>query len=607
MTLDLRVVISLAGRTLSAAAFLVVGVASFSAHSDAAATDPVTLRVTGSSLMESQAYAWQNDLVVQNALYRMDYSPLSAASGRTALLERTSEIALSPTPFSDKEQESIDELATLGEKPVFVTVPVGASALAFSELRPLQAIHKVLGETRNIDVPVGPIGWSSEQLMRWIYQTPANVSDPDYAKGHGYQAFDPLNPSGGFVLSDPADPTSLEPQPGPDDYVSAGEKPNNLIIRVGPTEDNLMMERVLRDLQPALWAKYAPTVGRTKADESGITKTFENTGASANARQAFDDAFRKWLPTDSGNRSGLIAGFSRALIKEYELKPLENLKLQDTPENRANWALKLLEVDGIAPTNANISKVVDTSDGLTTPDAALSTVTGGYPFSYVNKMIVRVDKMSIAKGNAAASLVRFVSHDGQKFAEKSGDVPLSEFHQLKAYKGANEIVKAVCPLAERIRSTGKVILNREEVSIDECGPKLPTVTTTTSTTSTSTTTTTTTTIAATTTTATTVESAVLQQTASPILRPTSSTKALVTTTTSTSQPPTTTTAKPKPTSTLAKVTAPPTTAAVEPDPILVRPVKRPGRRKSVAIPMVLSAGCFGLFYRIGTRKIDAGI
>jgi hypothetical protein len=397
-----------------------------------------------------------------------------------------------------------------------------------------------------------------------------------------------------------------DPIPGPDDYTAKRVNgPNGLTMRVGPTEENLMMERFMHDRLPALWTRYTPSVGRTTPGELGRPKTADK-GSSSEFDQAINQTFQLWSKKVP---FGLFAAFAPGVIKDLELRPLRDLGVPDTPDNRKKFGLRALAVDGVAPTPEKIALAVTNGDGLSTLDASIPDANGGYPLSYINKLIVRTDKMTVAKANAVASMIRYAVQDGQKFAEKVATAPLPDVHVLVALKGANEIVKTVCPTADRVRSTGKVTVKGEEVSLDECGPKVAAAATTTTTTTLAGTTTTTavagtsSTSSSTTTTSTTEAPAVLNsntnRTQPPAAKPTTTRAPAAVATTApptTASPATATTAVTTPTTAKKKATT--ATTEPEPTPSGVQPVTRPGRRRSPALQLLLGAFVFRLGGRV---------
>jgi hypothetical protein len=593
--------VATASRIVSSALMGTVVITQFAATSNAA-TESVEVRFTGSAFLASLAREWQLDLITKNSPVRLQFLSQSAPSGRVALLDRNTDAAVSPFPFSEAENETLAEQVAAGEKPTFVTVPISASGLTFAELNPLGAIQKPTDASAGYrDVPPGPTGYSSEQLLTWVYREAPYPDDPDYAKAHGYKAFDPNDPNTPRDADD-------NPIPGPDDFTAKRVNgPNGLTMRVGPTEENFMMERFMRDRLPAMWTTYNPSIGRTVPGELGRPRTADK-GSSSEFDQAINQTFQLW---GKSVPFGLFAAFAPGVIQDLALRPLAELGVPDTPENRRNYALRALSVDGVAPTPEKIGLALASSDGLSTTDATIPDASGGYPMSYINKLIVRTDKMTVAKANATASLIRYAVQDGQKFAEKTATAPLPDFHVLKAMKGANEIIKAVCPTVERIRSTGKVTVKGEEVSLDECGPKVAAAATTT-TTSTTVAATTTTTVAATTTSSTTTTSttqpaAVLNnntsRTPTPAAKPTTAKAAapIATTVPPTTAPVVTATTVIPITSTAKKKV---TTATTEPEPTSsgVQPVTRPGRRRSSALPLLLGAVVFRVGGRIAKRR-----
>jgi hypothetical protein len=613
--------LSLIGRTGAATLLLATGIVSLPSRTGAeTATVPVVVDFLGSQLLGPLMDQWEAALVAQNASVRLKYFPLNSPLARQKLVDQELDIAASAIGLLPDELGLLEEQRAAGKKPNVVTVPVAASSLNFAELYPLQAITPAAGPKVGFpqDIKTGPSGYTAEQLLTTTFVKQQFISDPTYADAHGYKIYDPST-----VEQIPNADGEPEPRPPIEGEFTKNPQSDNdvrLIVRVGANAANFMLERYLKERFPAAWDQYTPGVGRTAPGEVGKPAVLRGDQtpsygySSSILTQNVAEAFREYK-----NRVfsyGLFVAIPPGLLKAKEAGAALALGLQDTPEVRAahpEYFLKALEVDGIEPTPDSVAKALATSDGISSSDAVLPSANGGYPFSYINKLLVRTDGMSVARANALVTLIRYMVQDGQKEAAKINEPALPSFHVLKALKSTNEIIKAVCTPADRIRSTGKVTIAGEEVSFDECGPKVAVVATTT-------------TAAATTTTTVAANSSSSSSSSSS----TSTTQATVlnnsnTNTNSASRAPAATTAKtispivtaPATTAPPVASTAPPITAIAlittaqkkvvaavekEPDGPSIQPVSKPGRRRSVALPMMFGAMSFHFAGRFARKR-----
>ncbi len=606
-----------AARTLSVGC-LVAGLAvAFLENSAKAASAPVALRVTGSNLLLDLASKWQRELSSGDGMVRIDYNTLNSAAGRKALLEGNTDIASSPLDFDSSELAEIEDLKVAGKKPSFVIVPVGASSLQFAELPPNIRLVP-FDATANLpvsDIQRSPNGYSAGQILSWTLADRASALTADYIASHGnYQLF-AVPPDWPFDQDYPGKPGDVIAKTASDELASFVD----VAHRTAPSAGTFMMQRVLKERYPLVWEKYFrkfinkdPAVD-PKAATISESATFQGpfNYLAPDLDGMMERSLTEWNGGPQGNTVrapvGFWVGLPPSTIEKFKDRPLELRKLPLTDENIGKYRLKALTIDGVGPTPENVVKAVETSDGLSTTDATLPSLNGGYPFSYIAKFIVRTDGMTVTKANATAQLIRYVVGKGQELTVQTNDPVLPPFHKLKALKGANEIIKAVCPSAARIVSKGSTSVYGEEVSFDECGPTPPAATTTTTVAAT----TTTTTVAATTSSSRSTTSTTQAQVLNNNTNRTSATNPKVTTTKATPVPTTqvaapTTVATTVPAAVTAATTKPKTTAATEPEPAgpLVQPVDRPGRRRSSALPLILSAIAFRFGGRIAKKRAD---
>jgi hypothetical protein len=611
--------LSLIGRTGAASLLLATGIVSLPVRTGAETVPaPVVIDVIGSQLIGQLADEWTTALQAQNAPVRLNFFARNAPLGRQKLVDQLDDIAASPIGLLPDEVELLAEQKAAGKKPNVVVVPIAASSLNFVELYPRQSITAGAGPKAGfpLDVTTGPSGYTAERILEWVYAKAQGTEDPRYINEHGFKAYDPENVE--KVLDQNGDLTPRDPIEGEFLRFGGKEKVVRLVFRVGANSANYMLERFTKERFPALWTQYTPFVGRTEPGEVGeprVTRggTTENNGFSSSIlSQNTKEAFASW----AGNTLsfGLFVAIPPGFVKANEAAPALALGLKDTAEVRAahpEYFLKALQVDGVAPTPDSVAKALATSDGISSSDAALPSANGGYPFSYINKLLVRTDGMPVAKANAVATLIRYLVQDGQKEVAKTNDPPLPPFHVLKALRAANEIVNAVCNPADRIKSVGKVTVAGEEVSFDECGPKVAVVATTT---------TTTTTVAATSTslvpsssssTSSTTQATVLNNTntntntnsasRSPAATTARSIAPIVTAPATTAAPVASTT---PPITVIAPITTAPKKAAAvkEAEGPYIQPVSKPGRKRSLALPMMLGTLSFHFMGRFARKQ-----
>jgi hypothetical protein len=611
--------LSLISRAFAASLLLAVGVVSLPLPTDAETEPaPVVIRIVGSQLLGPLADEWTAALPAQNAPVRLDYIPLNSPTGRLKLVDQEEDIVASSIGLLSDELESLEEQRAAGKKPNVVTVPVAASSLNFAELYPRRAIKSVsgIGPTTDKDITTGPASYTAEQLLRQMYVRQAKIDDPDYANAHGYKIYDPTNVE--QILNENGELEARPPIDG--EFVRATPRENDLrlVFRVGANATNYMLERYMKERSPTLWEQYTPRVGRTVPGENGEPAVLRGDGAAPPSfgydtsilSQNIARAIGAWR--DPLQSFGLFTGIPPAVLKANEAAPALALGLKDTPEVRAahpEYFLKALAVEGVAPTPESVAKALATSDGISSSDATLPSANGGYPFSYVNKFLVRTDGMSAARANAIATLIRYVVQDGQKEVVKTNDPPLPPFHVLKALKAANEIVKAVCNPADRIKSVGKVTVAGEEVSFDECGPKVAVVPTTTTTTTTVAATSTSLVSSSSSSTSSTTQATVLSNnntnTNSASRTPAATTARtiapLVTAPATTAAPVASTT---PPITAIAPITTAPKKAAAvkEPEGPYIQPVSKPGRKRSLALPMLMGTLSFQFMHRFAKKR-----
>jgi ABC-type phosphate transport system substrate-binding protein len=594
----------------SAAGAVVFGTATSATVTSVTAVAPVTLtlKIGGSQLLRPIEGEWQVALADAKSVVQIDPSGLNSSIGRKSLIDGLVDMAASPIGFDAGELETLDGQVAAGQASSFVTVPVSASALVFAELLPRQGIFEPGGVNPTLRVPVprrsgGDI--PSEQALRWLLLEDPTASDQEYVAAHGYKVWDSsiIDPS-----SDPLDPAPFDPKPG--EFLPSNPGKIRTSSRAGSSAAGFMLERYMKERLPTLWARYVPTVKRDVPSENINLAAQGDVDQAARINGLFYEQSLRNVVGDWGANGAnccLVGGYPVGLIKKFESAPLDALQLAKTPDNIAKYGLFAQKVDGVEPSVENIAKAVATSEGMSATTATLPpTPAGAYPFSYVDKLIIRTDHISAAKAAALGAFVRWVAIQGQTYAANTGDVPLPVFHVKAALLGANDIVKAGCPENRRLVGTPITIgplpgaAAPEAIPVVECGPIPPPVVTTTTTAATTTTTTTiapptTTTLPPTTTTLATVVAA--RTVVTPKVTTTKPTVPATTTTLPPTTRATTTTSKPA-----ATVKATTTTTEAPPPPAVIQPVERPGRQRSFALPLFLGAGTFRFGSRFAKRK-----
>lgn len=494
---------------LALAAVLVIGmlvVGQFPAGADpeptgavAAAGDgaPVMVKIKGSHMMSPLLAAWSEQLSQPGSLVRVDYVDSNAVGGRQSLLKGDVDAALSALPFTADEEQVIEELRAGGANPKFVTVPMNASALAFSELAPKNALHPATSLTPVSDVPPSPSdGYTLYEALQFYIERPT-LDDPTYAALHGYHLYDPG--------PDPDNPLP----PKPDDKAPADFARIEIPARTGPTAMGWMMERMMKEqsaswklLHPAeptsLWDRYTTRAKRDPATLSELIEipfSFNGTEANRWATKFYEPMMDAILDfaTKEARPCCFFAGLPPWVLQAYRYKALDILKLDRTdPTNLLKWELRPLAIgtrrdattgkviDSVTPTPENIAKALSDNEGLSSPSSATPDTHGGYPASFVNKMIVRTDKMTPTVANGVSDFIVYAVTSGQLKATQLGDATLPAFHVRRALAAASEIVTSVCP-PERVVDGAVVLVpnTAERVVIRRCGPApLPTTTTT---------------------------------------------------------------------------------------------------------------------------------
>ena len=583
-----------------------------------AETEPVVLSITGSLMGAPLAYRWSAALVAENAPVRIDYTQKSSQGGRQVIIEGLDPIAMSPIWFNPEDEESIAALKAGGEKPNFVEVPVSASALLFAELTPksmLAEVGKKGPPFSVIDVPPPPAGYTSEQFFRF-YLERVTLSDTDYAALHSYKVYKPVY--------DDNNPDAEPPPPAPDEVIPADFASVELGARVGPTAMGYMLERGVQAYAPKAWANYIRRNPRPEgpSEQLQIPYSFNGTEASRFASNTYEPMMTESIRF-AANKSRpccLFGGLTPAVFEKFKYDAVRvayrpektatlsnaDIELTVPKDVRDRWELVKLSMDGVSPTEANVLKAVATTDGLSDRAAQAPATNGGYPYSYIQKIIVRTDKLKIGDANATADLIRWIATKGQAFTADSLDYPLPAYHVKRALLAANSVVRAVCP-QERVLVLGTNPVGGATVNAETCGPKIvapttaPTTTATTAEPATSTTSTlppsTTTTFASTTSrlqsTSTTATTALLR-----------SSVAAGATTTTVARPAAalTTTVEPVAVATTAATTVSQPSVRRRAS---VTPVGRPARQRSPALQSLLGAVAFTIGSQFASRRGEA--
>ncbi len=405
---------------------------------------PVTVTLAGSHLMSPLVAAWAGELITKDASARIGYTQGNALTGRKGLLAGNADAALSATPLQIDDLARIEELKAAGQNPDFVTVPLNASALLFAELRPLAALIPLdVAGSPAVDVPPGPVnGYSMADAIRF-YMEPPNLRDAQYATLHGYSVYNPLCPT-------PC-PEEWEPPPPKLGDVSAPSGSIEIPARTGPSAMGWMLERIMKERAPDLWARYLGGIKRptdTVSEQIAIPFTFNGSEANRWASKFYPAMLDAMLEFASrGVRPCcFFGGLPPWVIQQYRYGVLDLLKLDRTVQAHLDrWELRPLVIDGVAPTPVSIAQALVDGDGLSSTEAKIPDLHGGYPASFVNKMIVRTDTLKPEKVNAMVDLITYMVTEGQVHAVELGDPALPRFHVQRALEGANQIVTKACP------------------------------------------------------------------------------------------------------------------------------------------------------------------
>ena len=450
---------------------------------------PVTVLLAGSHMMSPLVAAWTGELITKDSPTRIGYTQGNALTGRKGLLAGHADAALSATPLQIDDLALIEELKADGQNPDFVTVPLNASALLFAELRPLAALMPLdVAGSPAIDVPPGPPGGYSMADAIQFYMKPPNLKDSRYATLHGYSVYNPLCPT-------PC-PEEWEPPPPKLGDVSAPSGSIEIPARTGPSAMGWMLERIMKERAPDLWARYLAGINRpTDAVSEQIAIPFTFNGSEANrwASKFYPTMMDAMLEFASRGVSPccFFAGLPPWVIQQYRYRVLDLLKLDRTVQAHLDrWELRPLVIDGVAPTPESIAQALVDGDGLSSTEAKIPNLHGGYPASFVNKMIVRTDTLKPERVNAMVDLITYMVTDGQVHAVKLGDPALPRFHVQRALEGANQIVTKACP-TNRIIEGASIALpgtgtGPATVKLSRCGPVPAPTSATTATTTTST-------------------------------------------------------------------------------------------------------------------------
>ncbi|MFN0025675.1 MAG: hypothetical protein ACKV2O_00625 [Acidimicrobiales bacterium] len=448
-----------------------------------AADPPVTITLKGSHMMDPLVAAWDAELFNLAGSVQVDSLKSNSLGGRQGILDGNVDAALSAVGFNEDDLAHIADLKTKGENPDFVTVPLNASALLFAELTPKNALHPADSLTPTWDVPPGPAeGYTTAQAMRMYMERPT-LYDPEYAALHSYQVYDP-----GETGEDP-------PKPGdalPSDFAQI-----EIAARTGPSAMGWMMERMMKERAPDLWQRYLTRIKRpsgTLSEQIDVPFSFNGSEAARWAVKSYQPMMEAMLAfaAQGARPCCFFAGLPPWVMQQYRYHAVD-LQPELSRTNQADldrWELRPLKIDGVDPTLSTIAKALENGDGLSSTEPELPNMNGGYPASFINKMIVRTDTLKPERVNAMVDFIVYAVTVGQEKAVPLGDPKLPLFHVLRALAGANEIVTKSCP-PERTVDGADVSLSAVEgaagvsVAMKRCAaPPAPTTTTTTTTTTT---------------------------------------------------------------------------------------------------------------------------
>ncbi|MFN0027332.1 MAG: hypothetical protein ACKV2O_09165, partial [Acidimicrobiales bacterium] len=398
---------------------------------------PTAIKVAGSALMAPLVQSWTTQLAASPSSTQISYIRRNARSARQALLGGQVDAALSAVPFDPADLVTIAALTAAGQQPEFVTIPISASALLFAELTPKNALHPPDSLTPTFDVPPGPAaGYTTAQALRFYMERPT-LYDPEFAALHGYQVYDP-GPGG-------------EEPPRPNDVLPSDFAQLEISARVGPSAMGWMMERMMKERAPELWQRYRARIGRptdSLSEDIVIPYSFNGSEPARWNTMSYERNLEEILAfaTTGARPCCFFAGLPPWAMQQYRFRALDLLGLNRADQaNLDRWELRPLRIDGVLPTPETIAAALASGDGLSSTAATLPDMGGGYPASFVNKMIVRTDTLTPERVNSMVELIVFLVTTGQDQAPPLGDPRLPRFHVLGALDAANQLVSKACP------------------------------------------------------------------------------------------------------------------------------------------------------------------
>lgn len=599
----------------------------------AATTRPV-LQLSGSQLMQGLAFTWQAMLTTNpDAPVDISLGMTGGPAGRQAAIDGVNDAAITPTGFSADDLEVLaDENKSRDD---YLMVPIAAQALVWGELPPRQSLERPVVpndindfRTQRFDMPRAT-SFSSEFAIKSLFLNTFPYAD-DYIAAHGLapHAYVPDAEGNdiGWRTTEPLD------------YVGVSTQNNFLRQphRAGASTQAWMLERYTKQYHPDVWLNYttAAAAGTSlRRDEPSeipfwlLDAASTAGGSDPTAGSIIDQtmsvvlsAANSRLQTTNCCLFGGIPGWAAAKYSSFLIGNPDTVKFPPPPPGSTEafidmLRLKIVPIDGIAPTAANIAKALSDNVGLATPlPSGLPDDHGGYPLSYVNHLLVPTKDIGVAKANAMAAFIRWAVTEGQKpeVVSKTLDAPLPPVHVARALEQSNEIVKRNCATT-RLQSDGSATVAGRTIELVTCGPPTQPAPTTTTTVAATTTTT-----AATTTTSTTVavSTGTTPQVATgnaggggnvTTARPRSTTAttrpATATTTAPAGSPTTTAPAAPTTTTTTGKKAAP-KTSAVQTQAVsaFVPEVDRAPRQRSYVLQTILGAVAFWLGTWLARRR-----
>jgi hypothetical protein len=205
----------------------------------------------------------------------------------------------------------------------------------------------------------------------------------------------------------------------------------------GSAQNKYLMEYT-RAVSPAVWAmkqQQLPSFTWEPIGEQFSARNLSYFGAeTVIGRAAFlSDRNGQYGDNWSGNATAVPTTYVNRLLADY---PAAGFQVAQIQNKHGDW---------VSPNATSIGAAL--AAGTTPNIAATTSIAGGYPLTWVNRLYTVAGTLGPDKANAMAGFIRFAVTDGQAAVVADGGVALTTALRDEALSAADQIVAANCPSA----------------------------------------------------------------------------------------------------------------------------------------------------------------